>query len=161
MFIENMFRGGSLWGGIISGGISQIQDTNAMIKGDLDKKEYAIQTTENVSGAFGVMAGVEYGAILGTSVMPGVGTIIGSLMGGLLGDKLGRMVGNQTGTALFNNRIVQKVSEPTLKDNIQEFAVKGKEMILDLTDQIKDAAIGMINQTKVETNDTAVKNVEH
>jgi outer membrane lipoprotein SlyB len=161
MFIGNMFRGGSLWGGIISGGISQLRDTNAMVKGRMDKQEYAVQTTENVTGALGVMAGMEYGALLGTAAMPGVGTIVGSIMGGLLGDKLGRMVGNQTGTALFNNRMVRQAMEPTLKDNIQEFAVKGKEMILDLTDQIKDAAVGMINQTKEVTSDTAETNPAH
>jgi outer membrane lipoprotein SlyB len=159
--IGNIFKGGSLWGGIISGGITQLQDTNAMIKGQMDKKEYAIQTTENVTGAFGVMAGIEYGAILGTSVMPGVGTVVGSLMGGLLGDKLGRVVGNQAGTVVLNNRLVQKITEPTLKDTVREFAVKGKETILGLTDQIKDATVGMINKTKEENNDNVVRNVEH
>jgi hypothetical protein len=30
MFLEKMFQGGSLWGGLVSGGLSQIQDTNAL-----------------------------------------------------------------------------------------------------------------------------------
>jgi outer membrane lipoprotein SlyB len=161
MFIENMFRGNSLWGGIISGGISQLKDTNALTKGHINKKEYAIQTTENVTGAFGVMAGIEYGAVLGTSFMPGVGTIIGSVMGGLLGNQLGRMVGAQTGTALFNNRVMQNITEPTIQTTIRELAVKGKETLVDLTDQIKDAATGMINQVKVDKDNNAIKTVEH
>jgi outer membrane lipoprotein SlyB len=107
MFLKDVLSGGSLWGGLVSGGLSQLQDTNALKEGQIDKKTYAVQTTENVTGAFGVMAGIEYGAILGTSIMPGVGTVLGSVVGGLLGDRVGRTVGHRAGSSLINSRMMQ------------------------------------------------------
>jgi outer membrane lipoprotein SlyB len=107
MFLKDVLSGGSLWGGLVSGGLSQLQDTNALKEGQIDKKTYAVQTTENVTGAFGVMAGIEYGAILGTSIMPGVGTVLGSVVGGLLGDRVGRTVGHRAGSSLINSRVMQ------------------------------------------------------
>jgi outer membrane lipoprotein SlyB len=107
MFLRDAFNGGSLWGGLISGGLSQLQDTNALKEGQIDKRTYAVQTTENVTGAFGVMAGIEYGAILGSSIMPGVGTVLGSVVGGLLGDRVGRTVGHRAGDSLINSRMMQ------------------------------------------------------
>jgi outer membrane lipoprotein SlyB len=121
MFLKEVFSGGSLWGGLVSGGLSQLQDTNALKEGQINKKTYAVQTTENVTGAFGVMAGIEYGAILGTSIMPGVGTVLGSVVGGLLGDRVGRTVGHRAGSSLVNSRMVQhklgftKENEPELQ----------------------------------------------
>ncbi|MCD9023283.1 hypothetical protein K7P76_15775 [Cohnella sp. NL03-T5] len=106
-----MFQGGSLWGGLVSGGISQLKDTQSLTAGQMDKSQYAIQTSENVTGALGVMAGIEYGAILGTTIMPGVGTVVGSICGGLLGNTVGRKVGNEAGKRLVNNRITQGVAE--------------------------------------------------
>jgi outer membrane lipoprotein SlyB len=107
-----MLQGGSLWAGILSGGLSQLKDTNAVSKGEMDKKEYAIQTTENVTGAIGIMAGIEYGAVLGTSVLPGIGTAVGAVIGGVLGDRFGRVVGHQAGSAICNNPLVQKTLQP-------------------------------------------------
>jgi len=106
-----MFQGGSLWGGLISGGISQLQDTRSLANGQMNKSEYAVKSTENVTGAVGVMAGIEYGAILGTTIMPGFGTVVGSVVGGLLGDSLGRKVGHQAGRMLVNNRLVQGTAQ--------------------------------------------------
>jgi outer membrane lipoprotein SlyB len=103
--IQGIFQGGSLWGGLVSGGISQLKDTRSLINGQMDKSQYAVQTSENVTGAIGVMAGIEYGAILGTSIMPGVGTVVGSICGGMLGHTVGRKVGNEAGKMLVNNRI--------------------------------------------------------
>lgn len=98
-----MFQGGSLWSGLLTGTMSQIQDTKQLRQGGMAKNEYAVHTARNVTGALGVMAGVEYGAILGTTVMPGVGTVVGSVIGGLLGDKIGRTVGSQAGGILFRS----------------------------------------------------------
>jgi phage tail tape-measure protein len=98
--------------GLLSGGISQLQDTTAVTKGQMGKKEYAIQTTENVTGAVGVMAGIEYGAVLGTSVLPGIGTAVGAVVGGMLGDRVGRLVGHQTGSFICNNPVVQNTMQP-------------------------------------------------
>lgn len=106
-----MLQGGSLWGGLISGGISQLQDTRSLASGQMNKSDYAVKTSENVTGALGVMAGIEYGAILGTTIMPGVGTVVGSVIGGLLGNSLGRQVGHQAGQVLVNNRLLQRSAQ--------------------------------------------------
>lgn len=107
-----MFQGGSLWAGLLTGAMSQVQDTKNLRSGQLSRNEYAVQTTENVTGAVGVMAGVEYGAILGTSVFPGVGTVVGSVVGGLLGDKLGRTIGTRAGSMIFSNHAVNRMMNP-------------------------------------------------
>jgi outer membrane lipoprotein SlyB len=97
-----MHRGTSLWAGVISGGLSQLEDTNALRSGQMTNKEYAAHTTRNVTVAAGVYAGIEYGAILGSAVLPGIGTIVGSVVGGLVGDKVARVVGMQAGNLVFN-----------------------------------------------------------
>lgn len=61
----------------------------------------------NVSSALGVMAGIEYGAALGSTVLPGIGTAVGSVVGGLLGDRVGRFIGQQTGKIVYNQQIVK------------------------------------------------------
>jgi len=101
-FWAHMFEGGSLWAGVVSGGYSQLQDTVSLSNGRMQRNEYAMNSAKNVTGALGTMAGVEYGAILGTVIMPGVGTTLGSILGGLAGDRLGRFVGGQAGSAMFN-----------------------------------------------------------
>jgi outer membrane lipoprotein SlyB len=113
-----MFQGASLWAGMLSGGLSQLKDTTAVTKGQMDKKEFAIQTTENVTSALGVMAGVEYGAVLGTTILPGIGTAVGAVLGGVLGDRVGRVVGHQAGNAICNN--------PTVQNTIQSMQHSGK-----------------------------------
>jgi outer membrane lipoprotein SlyB len=110
--VKQMFQGGSLWAGVLSGGMSQVQDTQNLAKGQIDRKQYAVNTTGNVTGAVGIMAGVEYGAVLGSSLMPGIGTAVGAVVGGLLGDRVGRAVGAQAGNLLFNNNLVKRVVQP-------------------------------------------------
>ncbi|MEW9670153.1 hypothetical protein [Ammoniphilus sp. 3BR4] len=105
----------SLWAGAISGGMSQWEDTKAYRSGHLTGNQYAAHTTKNVTGAVGIMAGIEYGAIMGTSLLPGIGTIVGSIVGGLLGDRLGRTVGMQAGNILFNNRAM--MNQPLFANN--------------------------------------------
>jgi outer membrane lipoprotein SlyB len=123
-----MLKGGSLWAGVISGGMTQIQDTRNFTNGQMGKKEFALKTTGNVTGAFGLMAGVEYGALLGTSLLPGVGTVVGSVLGGLIGDRLGRRIGVQAGNAL--------VSNPVLK-NVMPGAIR-KDQYSPMTDNLMD-----------------------
>lgn len=96
-----MFRGGSLWTGLIVGGLYQFQDTKALKNGELEKQSYAAHTTTNVTSTLGIMAGVEYGGILGTAVLPGIGTVIGAALGAFAGDRLGQYVGDQVGNAMF------------------------------------------------------------
>lgn len=97
-----MFSRGTLWAGAIAGGLGQIRDTNYYAQGRMSKGEYAAYTTKNVGGAFGLMAGLEYGAILGSALIPGVGSFVGTLLGGILGDRLGHYIGLEVGQTLFN-----------------------------------------------------------
>ncbi|WP_303801678.1 glycine zipper domain-containing protein [Alicyclobacillus macrosporangiidus] len=98
---ENMFKGGSLWAGLIAGSVAQLQDTVALTNGKMRADDFAVSSTKNVTMALGTMAGVECGAILGTAVMPGFGTMLGSIIGGVVGDRLGHYVGLQAGNLLF------------------------------------------------------------
>jgi outer membrane lipoprotein SlyB len=111
-----MLQGGSLWGGIIAGGLTQLQDTVNLTKGRMDTKQFTVKTTGNVTGAFGVMAGIEFGAILGTSLLPGVGTVVGSVVGGLLGNSLGQAIGTQAGNVLVNNPLLNNVTKQSAND---------------------------------------------
>ncbi|TVY04194.1 hypothetical protein [Cohnella terricola] len=107
-----MFQNSSLWAGLLSGGMSQLQDTKSLKQGQMDKREYTVQTVENVTGAVGVMAGVEYGAVLGSAMMPGIGTVVGAVLGGVLGDRVGRVVGGQAGNMISQNPIVNRAVQP-------------------------------------------------
>ncbi|CAM3810034.1 glycine zipper domain-containing protein [Alicyclobacillus pomorum] len=98
---RNMFEGGSLWAGVINGGFAQLQDTIALTNGKIKAEDYAANSTKNVSMAIGTMAGVECGALVGTAVMPGFGTMIGSIVGGYVGDRLGTYAGQQVGNIAF------------------------------------------------------------
>ncbi len=89
-----MLQGGSLWSGIISGALCQAQDHNKMRSGILNKSQYAANTTKNMGGSLGIMAGVEYGALLGTTILPGVGTAVGSVAGAIIGGRLGHQIGH-------------------------------------------------------------------
>lgn len=106
-----MFRGTSFWTGVISGGVSQLQDTRALTSGQMNRGEYAANTTKNVTGAVGTMAGIEYGSILGTSIMPGVGTVAGAIIGAMAGDRLGRYVGWHTGNMLFSKESTRGIND--------------------------------------------------
>jgi outer membrane lipoprotein SlyB len=101
-----MFKGGSLWAGLISGAMSQLKDTHAMTSGNISKKDFAIETSKNITGSLGIMAGIEYGAMLGSSIFPGPGTIIGALLGSMVGNRLGIYTGHHAGHIVFNNKIV-------------------------------------------------------
>lgn len=96
-----MFSKGTLLAGAISGGINQIRGSREYTSGKIDGNEYVAHTTTNVTETIGLMAGFEYGAILGASLIPGVGAIIGTIVGGLLGDRLGNVVGVQLGSAFI------------------------------------------------------------
>lgn len=101
-----MFKGGSLWAGLISGAMAQLKDTHAMTSGNMNTKDFAIETSKNITGSIGIMAGIEYGAMLGTSLLPGPGTIIGALLGSMVGNRLGIYAGHHAGHIVFNNKMV-------------------------------------------------------
>jgi phage tail tape-measure protein len=121
--MKEMLKGGSFWAGVLTGAVTQISDTVAFMKGKMKKKDYAVQTAENISSAFGVMAGIEYGAILGSAVLPGVGTAVGSVIGGLLGDRAGRYIGQKTGNMVCNQQILKiKADKVSVTNNVMECA---------------------------------------
>jgi phage tail tape-measure protein len=97
-----MFSKGTLWAGAISGGINQIRGSREYTGGEITANEYVAHTTTNVSETIGLMAGLEYGAMLGSSLIPGVGSILGTIVGGILGDRLGNVVGRQVGNAFID-----------------------------------------------------------
>ena len=99
-----MFSKGTLWAGAISGGINQVRGSREYTSGKISENEYVAHTTTNVSETIGLMAGFEYGAILGASLIPGVGGIIGTIVGGILGDRLGNVVGTQVGNAYIHQK---------------------------------------------------------
>jgi outer membrane lipoprotein SlyB len=101
-----MFSKGTLWAGAISGGITQIKGSREYTSGKINANEYVAHTTTNVSETIGLMAGLEYGAILGASLIPGVGSIIGTILGGILGDRLGNVVGTQVGNVFINHEML-------------------------------------------------------
>ncbi|WP_026695710.1 hypothetical protein [Peribacillus kribbensis] len=99
-----MFRGGTLWAGIISCGLDQFRVSRAAANGNLTKQQYAVNTAKNITGSIGLMAGLEYGAILGSAVMPGVGTLVGSFVGSVIGNRMGSSAGYHAGNYLLNGQ---------------------------------------------------------
>ncbi|GGE06264.1 hypothetical protein GCM10011571_04200 [Marinithermofilum abyssi] len=108
-----MFRSSSIWAGVISAGITQLQDTVSFSKGKMNRNRYAVNTAANLSGAVGLTAGVEYGALLGTMLFPGPGTVVGTIAGGLIGDRLGRWVGEGAASSISQ---IKKAKVPREKD---------------------------------------------
>lgn len=105
-----MFSKGTLWAGAISGGIAQIKGSREYTCGKIDENEYVVHTTRNVTETFGLMAGLEYGAMLGAALIPGVGSIVGTILGGILGDRLGNVVGIQVGNSIVNQKKLGKLT---------------------------------------------------
>ncbi|RST60700.1 hypothetical protein [Siminovitchia terrae] len=103
-----MLQGGSLWTGLIAGAVNQIQDHKKLRNGHLDKNQYTTGTTKNMTGTLGIMAGVEYGAMLGTAIFPGVGTAVGSVAGAIVGGQLGHSVGHQLGNMVSSQMVVNR-----------------------------------------------------
>ena len=60
----SLYNGVPFWSGVVSSGLAQVDDTIALSRGQLDTKNYAIHTTSNVTCGIGIMAGLEYGAII-------------------------------------------------------------------------------------------------
>src|SRR6478609_5023462 len=107
-----MVEGISVLAGLLFGGAKQYQDTKSLNEGEIPRKKYAVETTENATGALGVWAGVEYGGMLGTTLIPGFGTVAGAVLGGILGAKVGSTVGHQAGSAVFNKGMSKTNTEP-------------------------------------------------
>lgn len=96
-----MLRNSSFWAGVIAGGMSQWQDMRAYSRGEIRKADYKVHTVGNITGAAGLAVGIEYGALLGTMVIPGIGTVLGSVLGGLAGDKFGRFLGEGAASVVY------------------------------------------------------------
>jgi hypothetical protein len=66
--------------------VEQVADTARLGVGKIDRGEYARRTGANVGGS----AAAYGGAMLGTALLPGFGTVLGGLVGGLVGSLVGR-----------------------------------------------------------------------
>jgi outer membrane lipoprotein SlyB len=121
-----MFEGISVLAGLLFGGVKQFQDTKSLNQGEIQRKKYGVETTENVTGGVGVWAGVEYGGMLGTSILPGFGTVAGAVLGGLLGAKVGTTVGHQVGSAVFKQE--SSMMEPESKETNRLFDMSEPEL---------------------------------
>lgn len=113
-----MFSKGTLWAGAISGGVNQIRDARNFSAGKLKEEDYVVNTTTNVTETLGLMAGLEYGAMIGSSLLPGVGSIVGTILGGILGDRLGNVVGLQVGNSLFKQERTNGIFENNPRSEI-------------------------------------------
>jgi outer membrane lipoprotein SlyB len=111
-----LFRSSSIWAGVISAGITQLQDTVSLSKGKMNRNRYAVNTAANLSGAVGLTAGVEYGALLGTMLFPGPGTVVGTIAGGLIGDRLGRWVGEGAASSIYQIKNAQAPREKEFEE---------------------------------------------
>ncbi|MBD1380930.1 glycine zipper domain-containing protein [Metabacillus arenae] len=87
--------------GVLTGGLSQIDDTFSLIRGKMNWRQYSKATTKNIAGGCGFAAGLSFGAAIGSSVLPGIGTLFGSLIGGLLGWQIGCQLGHQIGEVII------------------------------------------------------------
>lgn len=96
--------------GLLSGGLKQLKDTAAYGKKDLNGNQYTSRTTRNFTEAFGLMAGLDYGAMLGSAVLPGVGTFAGTILGAIVGERLGNRIGDEIGKSIFERENSQDLS---------------------------------------------------
>jgi outer membrane lipoprotein SlyB len=118
-----MFEGISVLVGLLFGGVKQYQDTKSLNHGEKNRKKYAVETTENVTGGVGVWAGVEYGGMLGTTLLPGFGTVAGAVLGGVLGARVGTVVGHQAGSAVFNQRSSNNMTDSASQESTRLFGI--------------------------------------
>lgn len=65
--------------------VASKSDFIAFSKGSIDGTELAYKLGNNGVGVAGTMLGAEYGASVGTMILPGAGTVIGGLAGGMIG----------------------------------------------------------------------------
>ncbi|MBP0725327.1 hypothetical protein J5Y03_09000 [Bacillus sp. RG28] len=99
-----MHKGFIVWSAAFSGGLTLIQDLILLKNGKINNRELGVHTTRNVTETVGAVAGIEYGAMLGTSLLPGVGTIVGGFVGYVVGSRVGQTVGNGASNILFPNK---------------------------------------------------------
>ncbi len=107
-----MLQGGSLWAGIISGGLTQIQDTRNLTNGQMDKKRIRGKNGGQRNRSFRRHGRHRIRRAARHFDFTGAGTIVGSIVGGLVGDRLGRVVGVQAGNALVHNPMLNSVMRP-------------------------------------------------
>ncbi|MBP1934997.1 hypothetical protein [Ammoniphilus resinae] len=91
------------------------------IDGDIDSKELMVELGEKGTGIIASTYGAELGAILGTLVLPGIGTIAGSIIGGMVGYMAGSQLYQSTLQFLAmpldaeKHRRIKEMSEQALK----------------------------------------------
>ncbi len=71
------------------------------MNGDLQDKDFGIDTFQNIGATSGAIGGAATGAALG-SVIPGVGTTVGAILGAYLGSHSGSQGGRAIGVQIFD-----------------------------------------------------------
>ena len=77
--------GSNVPAGMVSFGVATYGSVVDFAQGKIDASELAYDLGNGAIGVSGSMIGSQYGAALGTMIMPGVGTVAGGLVGGMVG----------------------------------------------------------------------------
>lgn len=85
---------------IAFGMVDQSFSTVKWLRGNLDERQFKIDTLQNIGAATGSIGGAATGAAVG-SVVPGVGTTIGAVLGAYLGSQGGSEGGKKLGEDWF------------------------------------------------------------
>ncbi len=85
---------------IAFGMVDQSFSTVKWLRGNMDERQFKIDTLQNVGAATGSIGGAATGAAIG-SVVPGVGTTIGAVFGAYLGSQGGSEGGKKLGEDWF------------------------------------------------------------
>ncbi len=80
----------------VSMAVQSIPDVVRCARGDISGRQLAKNTAVRVGGAYGAAGGMNAGAVIGTMLCPGIGTIIGGLLGMLGGGKAASAVAKST-----------------------------------------------------------------
>jgi len=87
--------------GLLTGGLSQAEDTYSYLKRRMSTRKYMASTCANTLGACGFVMGLKYGAMMSSMILTGVGSLIGSIVLGIIGFRLGHNIGYSIGTSLL------------------------------------------------------------
>lgn len=78
------FAGSNVGTVVAFGVVEQGYHTVQLARGKLDRREYAVQSSQNVGSTGGAIGGALSGAAVGSAV-PVIGTVIGGIVGGIAG----------------------------------------------------------------------------
>lgn len=80
---------------IISTGVILAKQTTKLLQGEITPEEFAINIGREGTTLASSITGSNLGAVIGTAMLPGVGTIVGGVIGGMLASMLSSSAHNQ------------------------------------------------------------------